>query len=171
MRTRFQSLLCSLAIGLALAGIGAAAQAQVAQMELDSILNRVPANEVALLRSACAMGRAPKLAADGRAAGIESPNAGPWCVTVLTRAGRDGTLGYARDPRSSEPTPAIAFDTGFVSGYLKHEAVPTNSPAMAALLPIADRCLDQREPNNALCTAAGQMLGARAARGEVITLR
>jgi hypothetical protein len=150
------------------------AQAQageVAQMQLDSILNRLSGDDIRLRRSACATGLAPKLAADSVAAGIDSPNAGAWCVTVLTRAGRDGTLGYVRDPRSAQPTPAIAFDTGFVGGYLKREALPAGAPAMTALLPIADRCLDQKEPNMALCTAAGQMLGARAARGEVIRLR
>jgi hypothetical protein len=39
---------------------------------------------------------------------------------------------------------------------------------MAALLGVADRCLDQSEANLRLCTAAGQVLGARAARGETV---
>lgn len=147
------------------------AQAQVAQAQLDSILHDMKPSEVALRRSACAMGHAPKLAADARAAGFERPDASVWCVAVLTRQGRDGTLGYVRDPRSSQPTPAIAFDSGFVGGYLKHEALPAGAPSMATLLPITERCLEQREADTDLCNAAGQMLGMRAAHGEVVTLR
>jgi len=118
LASRFAAIATSAAI------IAAPAIAQVAQMQLDAILHEMKPNEVALRRSACAMGRAPKLAADARAAGIESPNASAWCVAVLTRSGKDGVLGYVHDPRSAQPTPAIAFDSGFVGGYLKGEALP-----------------------------------------------
>lgn len=147
------------------------AQAQVAQLQLDSILHEMKPADVALRRSACAMGHAPKLAADARAAGIERPDASVWCVAILTRLGRDGALGYVRDPHNNQPTPAITFDGGFVGGYLKHEAVPAGAPSMATLLPVAERCLEQREPNNNLCSAAGYMLGLRAASGETVRLR
>jgi hypothetical protein len=90
---------------------------------------------------------------------------------VLTRTGRDGTLGYVRDPHSVGVQPAQSFDDGFVGGYLAHETLPSGAPAMAVLLPIADRCLAQSEPNLKLCDAAGHMLGVRAAGGETIALR
>ena len=156
---------------LCAATIAVPASAQVAQMELDAILHEMTPKEIALRRSACAMGHAPKLVADVRAAGIERPDASAWCVTILTRQGRDGTLGYVRDPNSSQPTPAIAFDSGFVGGYLKHDTLPAGAPSMAMLLPIAERCLAQRESDNGLCNAAGQIIGLRAAHGEVATRR
>lgn len=150
--------------------IASPANAQVAQMELDAILHQMTPQEIAMRRSACAMGLAPKRAADIRAAGIASPDASAWCVTILTRAGRDGTLGYVRDPRSEKPTPAIAFDSGFVGGY-SARALPQGAPSMATLLPIVERCLGQREPNTDLCNAAGQVVGERTALGEEINLR
>lgn len=146
-------------------------QAKQAQAQLDVILHDLKREDLPSLRANCAMGRAPEHAADTRAAGIESPDPSAWCVTVLTRMGRDGTLGYVRDPRTSQPTPAIAFDSGFVGGYLKRAPVPAGAPSMEALLPIAERCLEQREGDTDLCNAAGHMLGSRAAQGEVITLR
>jgi hypothetical protein len=151
--------------------IATPAMAQVAQSELNTILRVMKPDEIALRRSACAIGHAPKLTADTRAAGIEWPDASEWCVTVMTRQGRDGTLGYVRDPKHDQPTPALSFDGGFVGGYLTHEAIPPTAPAMATLLPIAERCLEQREPNARLCSSAGYMLGLRAASGETITLR
>ena len=144
-----------------------AAEAHGARSQLQVILFDIKAADVASLRSGCAMGLAPKYAADARAAGIDSPDGSAWCVTVLTRAGRDGTLGYVRDPRSSKPTPAGSFDSGFVSGYIKNGAVPASAPSMGTLMPIAERCLAQSEADLDLCSAAGQILGARAAHGEV----
>ncbi len=163
MTPRWAVILCAVTIT-------APAAAQVAQMELDAILHEMTPKDIALRRSACAMGGAPKLVADVREAGIERPDASAWCITVLTRAGRDGTLGYVRDPRSDKPTPAIAFDSGFVGGYLKR-ALPQGAPNMATLLPIVERCLEQREPDTDLCNAAGQIAGGRAAAGELIAVR
>jgi len=60
----------------------------------------------------------------------------------------------------------LAFDNGFVSGFVNGEALPHGAPAMDTLLPIADRCLEQRESNTDLCNAVGMMLGIRTARGE-----
>jgi hypothetical protein len=161
-------LVAAYALGIA---IPAPATAQVAQAELDAILHEMTPKEIAMRRSACAMGLAPKLAADSRAAGFERPDPSAWCITVLTRSGRDGTLGYMRDPRSNQPTPAINFDSGFVGGWLKHEALPTDAPTMAALLPTADHCLSQQESRAQICSSVGYLLGLRAARGEIITLR
>ena len=158
-------------ITLFAASAAAPATAQVAQLQLDSILHEMKADDVALRRSACALGHAPKLAADARAAGLERPDASVWCVAVLTRQGRDGSLGYVRDPSSNKPTSAIAFDSGFVGGYLKHDGLPAGAPTMATLLPIAERCLEQRETDHDLCNAAGQILGMRAAHGEVVAMR
>lgn len=151
--------------------IAAPVMAQVAQLELDAILHEMTPQQIALRRSFCATGQAPKRAADVRAAGIESPDASAWCVTIMTRQGRDGTLGYVRNPNSNQVTPALAFDSGFVGGYLKREALPAGAPTMTTLLPIAERCLEQRELDTGLCNAAGQMLGLRAARGEIVTTR
>lgn len=152
------------------ASIVVPAAAQVAQLELDAILHEMTPQQIALRRSMCAAGKGPKRVADTRAAGIESPDASVWCVTVLTRAGRDGALGYVRDPSSDKPTPAIAFDSGFVGGYRKG-TVPQGAPSMATLLPIIERCLEQREPDIDLCNAAGQIAGMRAAAGEIIAAR
>lgn len=162
---------CAAMVALCVLGLSVPAVAQTAQLQLDLILQEHSSDRNARRRSACATGQAPSLAASSRAAGIESPSAGAWCVTVLTRAARDGALAYVRDPKARQLTPAIAFDNGFVGGYQSREALPADAPAMATLLPIADRCLDQSEPNTSLCTAVGQLLGSRAARGEVITLR
>lgn len=170
MRAPAQKLFMSL-MGSVILFSHAPAQAQVAQKYLDSVLYEFTANEIASMRSICALGQETKHIENLRAAGFQAPSAGASCVTVLTRAGRDGKLGYVSDPRTSQLTPAMAFDSGFVAGYLKREALPADAPAMAALLPIADRCLDQKEANTNLCNAVGQMLGARAARGEVVALR
>ncbi|WP_152528007.1 hypothetical protein [Sphingobium lactosutens] len=70
--------------------------------------------------------------------------------------------------RNGQTTPAIAFDTGFVSGFLKRETLPDDAPVMATLMPIAERCLAQTETDHDLCNAAGHMLGVRAARGELV---
>lgn len=64
--------------------------------------------------------------------------------------------------------PALAFDSGFVKGYLAGEALPAGTPTMATLLPVADRCLAQSEPNTQLCSSVGVVLGARAAHGELV---
>lgn len=101
------------------------------------------------------------------AAGFKTLSTGAYCVTVLTRAGRDGALRYVTS-KSGGTTPAIAFDTGFVSAYLKREALPAGAPPMSILLPLADRCLNQNEPRPGACHATGYMLGLRAALGELV---
>ncbi len=162
---RFVGLCAALVFGLA-SGV---AIAQVASSELEVILHDTGSDDVARMRSSCAMGLTPSHLAEIGAAGRRNlPSVGAWCVTVLTRTGRDGQLGYVRDSRSDQLTPALAFDSGFVKGYLAGEALPAGTPTMATLLPVADRCLAQSEPNTQLCSSVGVVLGARAAHGELV---
>ena len=141
-----------------------------AQDELNSVLRSMPRDQVARRRTACATGDDAQAQRDLRGAGFKTASAGAWCVTVLTRAGRDGTLGYLRDPNSTDVSPSFAFDTGFVGGYRKSEALPADAPAMTTLLPFADRCLLQQEANVKLCSSVGYMLGLRASHGETVKL-
>jgi len=159
-------------IGLALgAGLAAVpALADVLAVERDSILNRLRREQVVHHRSLCVTGGMPAEIARERAAGFRTLSAGAYCVTVLTRAGRDGALRYIT-LKNGETTPAIAFDTGFVSAYIKREAVPTGALSMSALLPLADGCLNQKEPRPGACHAAGYMLGLRAAKGELVPVQ
>lgn len=143
------------------------AKADVRQSDRDNVLRSLPADKILQRRSSCAAGDIPAWLARLRGAGFQTLSTGAYCVTVLTRAGRDGTLRYVT-LKNGETTPAIAFDTGFVKAYLKREALPADLPSMASLLPIADRCLDQKEPNARLCGLAGQVLGTRAAHGELV---
>lgn len=149
------------------AALAVPAMANVLEVSRDSVLQELPRQQIAARRSSCATGAMPSSIADLRAAGFKTLSTGAYCVTVLTRAGRDGTLRYVT-LKNGETTPAIAFDTGFVRAYLKREALPADLPSMASLLPIADRCLDQKEPNARLCGLAGQVLGTRAAHGELV---
>lgn len=148
--------------------VGGTALAGPLQAERDNVLAGLTRDQVAQRRSACAMGQIPAKQAALTAAGFKALSAGAYCVSVLTRAGRDGTLGYVSDPRTDHLTPAMAFDAGFVSAFLKRAPLPASLPAMRTLLPIADRCLDQKESATRLCGLAGQVLGARAALGELI---
>ena len=117
-------------------------------------------------RSTCATGGAPRLVATTREAGFSTtPDVMELCVTVLSRLGRDGALGYLQDERGT--TSAIRFDAGFVAAYQRREAMPANLPTMAALKPLAERCLAQAEPNTEHCFSAGYALGLRAAHGEL----
>lgn len=154
-------------LGLAL-NSGGIAFAGPLQAERDNVLAGLTRDQVAQRRSACAMGQIPAKQATLTGAGFKTLSAGAYCVTVLTRAGRDGALGYVSDPRTDKISPAIAFDSGFVGGYLKRDAIPAGAPSIAVLLPFADRCLDQEEPNTKACSSAGYILGLRAAHGEVV---
>ncbi|MEQ6335634.1 hypothetical protein V2I08_19725 [Sphingobium sp. MK2] len=158
-------------VGIAFLGLGGTAPATPRKLEIDRdiLLRDLSRGEVAQRRMACATGQAPAMRARIKSVGWDALSAGQWCVTVLTRAGRDGTLRHVA-LRDGKATPAIAFDAGFVTGYIKREALPADAPAMMTLLPIADRCLDQKEADKDLCGAAGHMLGARAARGELIPI-
>jgi len=159
----------------AVAGFGLAvamASAAVASTQsfLDNLLSDTSADRIAVMRSSCALGRGPNLRKRLTDADVEAPPTGAWCVTVLIRTGRDGALGYVRDPSTNALTPSLAFDSGFVGAYLKRGALPAGAPSMAALLPVAERCLGQQEPNTKLCSSAGYMIGLRAARGETVDL-
>lgn len=142
------------------------------QKDVQFILLRLPADSAALLRSSC-LGADPAILGGRRAildatASSLSLTTAEICVTVLTRLGRDGALAYVHDTRSQKATSAEAFDTGFVTAYHKHEPVTADLPGIAAMKPLAERCLAQAEPNTALCSAAGYALGARAASGETV---
>lgn len=151
-------------------GSAEVAQANPLSAEREAILGEFTPAEVAHHRALCANGQFPASAARLARAGFATLSASEHCVTVLTRAGRDDALRYVT-LKGAKTTPAVAFDTGFVDGYRSVEAVPSTAPAMAALLPVAERCFGQREPNVRLCSSAGYLMGARAARGEIITPR
>lgn len=139
------------------------------QAELDGVLTQASPEAVMRIRRGCAGGAQPDSIARLRAAGAsELPDATEYCVAALTRLGRDGTLAYVRDDRGL--TPALAFDTGFVSAYQSEEAPPRGLPALASLKPIAERCLAQQEHDTELCRAAGQVFGARIAHGEPVRI-
>lgn len=155
------------ALAISVACVAAPATADVLEVSRNSILYEQTRKEVATQRTKCATGAMADSTRRLLAAGFRTLPTGAYCVTVLTRAGRDGTLRYVTI-KGGETTPALAFDTGFVSAYLKGEALPAGLPTMAAVLPIADRCLDQQETNTRTCGLVGQVLGARAARGELV---
>lgn len=155
------------ALALSVACVAAPATADVLEVERDGILNRLTRQQITHRRSLCVTGAIHAEINSERAAGFRTLSTGAYCITVLTRAGRDGTLRYIA-LKNGETTPALAFDTGFVSAYLKREAVTADLPSMAAVLPIADRCLAQKETNTRTCGLVGQVLGARAARGELV---
>lgn len=129
-------------------------------------------SEAISVRGNCATGKAPRAVIQGRAAGLgDLPDAAEYCVTALTRLGRDRSLGYVRDPRSNVLTPALAFDNGFVEAYRKREPVAVGIPSMAALKPTAEQCLGQQQPDTDLCFSVGYAYGVRAAHGEVVAAR
>ena len=137
------------------------------QSDRDYVLQDLSPETIAARRSSCATGGIPAWIARLRAAGFHTLSVGAYCVTVMTRAGRDGALSTIV-LQSGETTPAISFDAGFVAGFAKHEPVQSDTPAMSALLPVADRCLAQGESNARLCSLAGYVLGVRAASGELV---
>jgi hypothetical protein len=62
-------------------------------------------------------------------------------------------------------TPALALDAGFTVAYRKSERYAPGMPQAAALKPIAERCLAQRERDLSLCFSTGYAYGALAASG------
>ena len=140
------------------------------QGQIHYILSQGTPESAALTRQACAAGDQPTLIARARRAGFGGmPDPSEICVASLTRLARDGSLDFLRDITSDQPKPALAFDSGFVAAYRKHEPVAATLPSMAALKPVAERCFAQSEPNTALCSSAGYIYGARTAQGETIT--
>lgn len=144
-----------------------AAQPRDLRAEVADILTTRPIDRIISGRALCASGARGRLA--GAFDSIE--NAGPAqrvaveCIALLTRSARDGRL----DPiRSNEAPSAAAIDAGFMAGYQQTGPLPGTLPGMAALRPIADRCLMQREVNVRLCSATGYALGMRARHGEVV---
>ncbi len=68
--------------------------------------------------------------------------------------------------RAAAVTAALALDAGFTVAYQKGERMNAGMPPLAALRPIADRCLRQQESDLGLCYATGYTLGARAVSGQ-----
>ena len=142
---------------------------QQRQQSLQEILTTDPLPRVVEARLGCANGTEPSRSATLRnAGGYTRPDPMEFCVAALIRLGREEVLGYVQDAARGT-TPAVRFDAGFVTGYLRSEAMPANLPTMAALKPLAERCLGQAEPNAENCYSAGYVLGLRAAHGEVPT--
>lgn len=154
-------------IAVSLPAIASAQTLRTQRPERDRLLDRMAADDIAHRRALCASGEVSASVERVRAAGFNPLSAGASCITVLTRAGRDGTLHYVSQ-QDGGTTASIAFDTGFVKGFLTREAVTASTPSISALLPVADRCLAQQETNLRACSAVGLILGARAARGELV---
>ena len=141
------------------------------QRSLEAHLSSALSQTIVRARASCATGEAPANAIRLRAAGMtNAPDAADVCVTVLTRLGREGPLGYVRDPRSSVVRPALAFDQGFVTAWRNRES-PAGLPTMAALKPVAERCLAQAEKDTDLCHSVGYAYGTRAANGELVVVQ
>lgn len=168
-------ILAALVTACSVGATSAAAQARDLRAERQRSLDELAyssAADAARDRAACATGQQPGAITRIRAAGgVSLPDAADLCVTVLSRLGRDGTLGFVRDPRNPALTPALAFDNGFVTAYRRREPIPAGLPGMAALRPIAERCLAQTEPDTDLCFSAGYGYGVRAANGERVIVR
>jgi len=159
-----------LAISLAVAALATAgtAAAGILQASRDSMLREWPRDAIVKARTLCASGEVAREIVDRqRNAGFETLSVAEYCVTALTRAGRDGALHRVRLADGTTNT-AVAFDGGFVGAYLKKEPLPADLPSMAAVMPIADRCLRLQEGNARLCTLVGKVLGSRAAHGAVV---
>ncbi|MEA3012444.1 MAG: hypothetical protein QOD42_989 [Sphingomonadales bacterium] len=167
-------ILRAIVVGYCLTPSGAAAQPRDTradrQLTIDYILRGGGTAEgIARERGSCASGQQPASIAERRSLGVRGlPDAIDYCVTLLTRLGRDGRLGFVRDSRSDRLTAAVAFDNGFVTAYQRREPIPAELPSMATLRPIAQRCLTQAEPDTDLCSSAGYAYGVRAANGETV---
>lgn len=164
-RVKAMALVGALALGAG--SLAVPAMANVLEVSRDSVLRELTRDEIAQRRSKCVTGAMASSTKQLLAAGFRTLSTGAYCVTVLTRAGRDGTLGYIA-LTNGQTTSASSFDTGFVSGYLRHETLPADAPAMAMMLPVADRCLANAEPNSRICRSVGYVLGLRAAKGELV---
>lgn len=71
--------------------------------------------------------------------------------------------------RAAVVSAALAFDAGFTVAFQGKTALSPAMPELAALRLIANRCLQQQEPNLGLCYATGFTLGARAVSGQPVT--
>lgn len=167
MRRRVKAMALVGALALGAGSLSGPAMADVLEVSRDTVLRGMTREEIAQRRSKCVTGSMASSTKQLRAAGFRTLSTGAYCVTVLTRAGRDRTLGYI-ELTKGQTTSASSFDAGFVSGYLRRGAVPADAPSMATLLPVADRCLSNMEPNVRICHSVGTVLGARAAQGELV---
>ena len=164
------ALACSLLISVEV--FSASALASDPQSTANYVLTSMTPDGAARIRGNCASGDMPALLDRNRKAGLtDVPDVAVYCVAALTRLGRDGTLGFLRDSQSAQAKPALSFDTGFVTAFRRRDPVTPDLPDLAALKPVAERCLSQSEADRAVCTAAGQIIGARVAQGELFATR
>lgn len=140
------------------------------QRDVDRYLSAdMPIKKVAGVRMSCASGQMPQAIRRERSAGMQdSADAADVCVTAAIRLGREGQLVKLTAPVQ---TPALAFDTGFVTAYQKKLPLDPRAPAMTALKGIAERCFDQAEKDTNLCFSAGYAFGARAVNGETVVVQ
>ena len=156
-------------IAVAISGDSATGAAGDRSGDVQFLLGVASAETVARVRGGCASGQEPANRALLKQAGVtDLPDMVDSCVAALTRLGRDDALGYLRNPQSAAATPALAFDGGFVGAYRKGDAIPAALPSMAAVKPIAGRCLAQAEHDTELCASAGYVYGTRIANGESV---
>lgn len=66
-------------------------------------------------------------------------------------------------------TSAWMLDAGFTVAYQQRPAPPASMPPIAALKPIAERCLGRQERDLSLCYSTGYMYGLRAVNGTLLT--
>lgn len=158
-------------MAVAVAAASAADPAEDRSGDVKFLLGVASPGTVVRVRGTCATGKQPAEVASLRALGETGlSDVVTTCIAALTRLGRDGTLQYVRDIRTSGTAPALSLDTGFVAGFHKREAADT-LPAMAALRPVAERCLAQQETDVGLCYSVGYAYGCRSASGETVAER
>lgn len=160
-------LACALVAGLTVPTETFADARGERQAMIAYVLSAEAASNVALDRAACVTGQMAQTIPRSRASGSTSlPDAGDYCVAVLTRSARAGVRTLLRGSGAASSTPASAFDNGFMLAFQRGEALPLDLPTMATLRPVAGRCFAMSEPNVRLCYAAGYAFGQRAYHGE-----
>jgi len=163
---------CAVILAVLTPSLASATTADLTQRRqevIGQLLSSAPLSRVTAIRATCVTGGQPASISRDRGLGlVELPDASDYCVTAATRIGRAGQLGYLRDTRYTTVTPALALDNGFVTAFLKHETIPASLPTMAALKPVAERCLSQAERDADLCYSVGYAYGVRAADGEIV---
>lgn len=79
-------------------------------------------------------------------------------TTAILRGVSDVSVGVGK---ATAITPGLALDAGFTIGYQAKEKA-NGTPAVAALKPVAERCLNGQERVLKLCYSIGYMYGVRA---------
>ena len=109
-----------------------------------------------------------KLVADGKGkAEYASGLLGAIGGAVVEQAADKVSIGNGR---AMAIDPAIAFDAGFTSAYLKGERSAAGMPDLATLKALSGTCLDRTQSNLGLCYATGYAHGVRAVLGEQVVV-